>query len=348
MSEKVFKLKQALEKENLEFFLEMYNSNFSIIESFFDKNFSLKNSIIKDTYLSFIHREREQNFPIFRTIRKYLISSNLFCFLQSIHASLIKNFTYIETMKVKDENQTNYLFINRGEHYFYDDIISKVKNSNGNVSYTNDSELSMINKIVKFKFNRKLVKYCLADFRSTYKVIRQINKEQRFYFIKLLYKVILFKRLYKSKSNFDYLIDSKDNTYLPFQKSLANLYCIKIILIQNGGRVNLSHYGYIRCDFFLGWNSSFLKFVVGDIDCDNFFSIGSTSLSREIEESTIKEYQQRFSNYDLLIIEQMSTDLSQVANYLNHKIFLDKILRFKSNNPDVAIGYLFRYDRKRD
>ena len=151
MSEKVIKLKQALEKENLEFFLEMYNSNFPIIENFFDKNFSLKNNIIKDTYLSFIHREREQNFPIFRTLRKDLISSNLFYFLQSILASLIKNFTYLETIEVKDKNQTNYLFINRGEHYFYDDIISQVKNSNGNVSYANDIDLSMINKQVKFK-----------------------------------------------------------------------------------------------------------------------------------------------------------------------------------------------------
>ena len=78
MSQKVIKVKQALEKENLDFFLEMYNSNFPIIENFFDKNFSLKNNIIKDTYLSFIHRERAQNFLIFRKVRKYLISLNLF------------------------------------------------------------------------------------------------------------------------------------------------------------------------------------------------------------------------------------------------------------------------------
>ena len=176
MSQKVIKVKQALEKENLDFFLEMYNSNFPIIENFFDKNFSLKNNIIKDTYLSFIHRERAQNFLIFRKVRKYLISLNLFCFLQSILASLIKNFTYIETMEVKDKNQRNYLFIKRGEGYLYEKIIAQVKKSNGNVSYTNLNELSMISKQVKFKLNRKLVSCCIADFRSIYNLFSLIFK----------------------------------------------------------------------------------------------------------------------------------------------------------------------------
>ena len=81
-------------------------------------------------------------------------------------------------MEVKDKNQRNYLFIKRGEGYLYEKIIAQVKKSNGNVSYTNLNELSMISKQVKFKLNRKLVSCCIADFRSTYKVIRQLNKDQ--------------------------------------------------------------------------------------------------------------------------------------------------------------------------
>jgi len=251
----------------------------------------------------------------------------------------------LNVVKTTDDDMKNYLFINRGSSYFYDEIISKINKKKINISFTDSNELSIFSPQVNIKINRKAIINFIVDFRSSYKVIKRINVNQRFFFLKSLYGVILAERFYKSRSHFDYIFDSKDNSYLPYQKSLANLFNIQIVLMQNGGRVNMKNYGYISCNIFLGWTPLHKKIIVGGVSCNNFLSIGSTSLSRNNNES-FKNNKFFFAMYDLLIVEQMSLNFSEKANYLNHKDFMDKIIQFKFNNPQINIAYLCRWDRQ--
>ena len=165
------------------------------------------------------------------------------------------------------------------------------------------------------------------------------------YFIKILNRVIRSERFYKSKKCFDYIFDTKDNGYLPFEKSLANLYSLQLVLIQNGGRVNLSEYGYIRCNFFLGWAPIYKEIVVGKITCEEYFAIGSANLSKLNQELIYSKYTQYLGVYDLLIVEQVSLT-NKLTNHINHKQFMDKIVEYKSNNPDKNIAYICRVDRE--
>jgi hypothetical protein len=340
----IVKIRKKIETQNLDVFNHDYNLNFLKVSNYFYKHFLLESTTIKDTYLGYIHQKRQKKNVFNRHPKLGLIKSlKIYCFLNLL---LILTFRHFTRLKIKHKfkiNHRNFLFINRGSDYLYSEILSLLANKKNNIDFAASDELSFRKSQFIFSFNKKNFISYFYDLKESFKVVNKINSKQRIFFIRAIYEIIIAERFFKSKKGVEYLIDSKDNFYMPYHKNLANLFGIKLVLIQNGGRVSLNEYGYIRCDFFLGWFDSFEKIVVGAINCDNFYSVGSMSLLR----SKDTEKSLKHADYDLLIIEQASRDLDQPENYINHTLFMEKIFKFKSNNPKLNIAYLCRYERNK-
>jgi len=206
--------------------------------------------------------------------------------------------------------------------------------------------MDVYGKKIGVSFNVKQLSFFFKNIKMVLRVINRLESYQRPIFLKMFRLNVLYQRFYMGMSRFDYIIDSRDNAYLPFQNSLANNNNVKLILIQNGARTDLLMYGYIRCFMFVSWSDIYKKIIVGDIESDSFFSVLPSSMNRMDAAKTKQEYFKKNSKYDFLIVEQLDYPESGAgADYFNHKYMLSRVVSFLIDHPEYKVGYLCRHSR---
>jgi len=80
--------------------------------------------------------------------------------------------------------------------------------------------------------------------------------------------------------------------------------------------------------------------IVGKIKSKVYLSILSQSVSRSDSKSIEAEFKDLYTNFDFLIVEQLTFPEKGVASdYSNHKYMLDRMINFINKNAGYKVGY---------
>lgn len=142
------------------------------------------------------------------------------------------------------------------------------------------------------------------------------------------------------------LVSANDNGFNPLRYHLYRSNGIgKIVLLQNGGRVNLiAHYNYnIFSDFYAGWSIERLDQFV-EMNCKNKCPIGSIMLAKSL--NTIGE--KISTQYDLLFIEQVynGEESNGSPTHRTYLEVLNNVVRFAAKHQQFIVGYCMRPGRE--
>jgi hypothetical protein len=332
----VIATRKVVENYNNSLFRQKYSNNFSIMAEYFSHSFGISSDTLMRSCLEYIHRNktRTSNKIVFFRSFSYL---NFFCFVVICFMMFFKFFTCIRKNGSFDNNgESSFALLDRGNDFLYGNFLEERKHSSRLIK---DLSKDFFYKALRPKLGSFI--HLVASIRLGYSAVKKLSGSQKPFFIEKFIECVLIERFYKSIESFDYIVDSNDNAYTPLQKDIANSLNIQLILIQQGMRANLLHYGYISCNVFLGWDDIYRDIIVGGVLCDNFLAIGSTSMNRHDSDKVCE-------NYDYLIVEQLTyPDRGEHSDVTNHKNMIDKILKFKRNYPEYKIAYLCRYSRVR-
>ena len=143
--------------------------------------------------------------------------------------------------------------------------------------------------------------------------------------------------------------DACDNRSTPIRYGIMKNNGIRLVLIQNGARMDLASEGYIRSDHYLGWHEMYRDGYVGGQPGSVFYAIGSLNILDSYPfyfSKETKEVRGTVCKYDFLVIEQLVfPEDGYPADLKYHKIMVDNLVKFAKEFPCYRIGYLCRYKR---
>ena len=347
--QKVLSRKKEIETYNLSSFDRKYATTYRHVEELFEKLFFLDKTIMKESYLSFIHYDSVHVRTRKQKLLSVLIEYSFFSFIYVVLLCGVKRFTYYKKASCKLPNigYKNICFLKRDNPRMYDEL-KKLFTENDIVFNTigDKGVTNIYSQCVGITFSYHLFLCFVDDVKQVVKASNLLKTHQLFYFFKLFRMCVAYDRFYKGLSDFDYLIDSCDNSYFPFQNALAKNNSIKLTLIQSGARTNQLIYGYIRCYMFVSWLNLYNKVVVGDIKSKEFFSVMSSSMKRLDVKKNKEEYFNKYGKYDILIVEQLTyPETGAGSDYSNHKYMLSRVVNFILHYPEYKVGYLCRSSR---
>jgi len=351
MIEEKFKLlrikKIELENYNNSIFERRYRLNFKHVEIFFEDIFSIDSQTLQDAYLNDIHLDNSIDASTKERLLFKFLSNNLFfsCAV-TFFLCLVNRLTFIKNSMLPSKYQ-KVAFVERNDTRLYPRLKSLFKD--GDLE-SHSLDIKSVKKVfsrgVRFNFSFKNLRLLIAEINKSASIISKIAPNQRYLFLKIFALCVFYRRFYNSIQGVDFLIDSCDNCYSPVQDSLASLVKIKLILIQNGGRMSLVSYGYVRCYMFISWADMYKNLIVGKIKSKVYLSILSQSVSRSDSKSIEAEFKDLYTNFDFLIVEQLTFPEKGVASdYSNHKYMLDRMINFINKNAGYKVGYLCRRPR---
>lgn len=141
------------------------------------------------------------------------------------------------------------------------------------------------------------------------------------------------------------LVSAHDNGYSPYRYHIYHSNGIEnILLIQNGGRVNIRAFynSYIYADYYIGWSKKrFDDFI--EMHCDNKLALGSMRLNR-----LINKLPKGRIEYDILFMEQICDGPESNGTVKKASILdgLKNLKRLANECKELKIAYCCRPGRE--